>query len=519
MNLDAFMMEIRNPVMNQRNLGAIFLAADADEQSRIIEALPGIAMDLVHAGDGARLIQVLSIFVEFAERVLFLYRGDALALYWKEQAVSLLLYQRVLSKKVEGFDDILHRRCHLEPEYFYQSFGKIIKMLLETDSINLSQIKNEYGTYILSSIIQRYPDLFHLALERGAYVNGVARAPLNDLLPPPLPAMHRSRKTVPLRSLRIDETVYDLIFVEADRFHPLMACIIQIGHDPLNAQLREILYVLLNHPDLELDIPLRMHPPLEIARHLGVFDVVNEVMLLPTIKTVQDEFIMRNFYRENTRFSLSPYAYGLSRQAVLGDGDCLYHAIALHTDRTASDLRLAAADYIEAGHLNEFLPQAHTQYSYAAAVREGQWGDHLEITALMHILGRPIVVLHENGTRPTMPAQMGNFPGEPIFISYNGINHYTGLVPSRGYESRDILSTMFPLLGRVRQLPGDLKMYMFSFFSQPEQVLLSGNHELDAACDEFVHSILNPSEKRKRSESQSDTDTDTDGAGPSEPKR
>ncbi len=515
MNLDAFMMEIRNPVMNQRNLSAIFLAADADEQSRIIEALPGIAMDLVHVGDGARLVQVLSIFVDFSERVFVLYRGDALALYWKEQAVSLLLYQRVISQKVGGFHDMLHRPCHLEPEFFYQSFGKIIKMLLETDSINLSQIKNEYGTFILSSIIQRYPDLFHLALKRGVNVNGVARAPLNDLLPSSLPTMHRSRRTVPLRST--DETVHDLIFVEAERLHPLMACIIQIGHDPLNAQLREILYVLLNHPDLELDIPLRMHPPLEIARHLGVFDVLNEVMLLPTIKTVQDNFIMRNFYSENTRFSLYPYAYGLLRQEVLGDGDCLYHAIALHTDRTANDLRLAAADYIEAGHLNEFLPQAHTQYSYAAAVREGQWGDHLEITALMHILGRPIVVLHENGTRPTMPAQMGNFPGEPIFLSYNGIDHYTGLVPSRGYESRDILSTMFPLLERVRRLPGDLKMYMFSFFSQPEQVLLLGNHELDAACDEFVHSILNPSKKRKRSESQSDSDTD--GAGPSEPKR
>ena len=498
MTYDEFIAALENPAVNRDQLKAILMAAEAPEQRRMIEALPRIAMNMVDAQDRVRLIELLSACVGFSKGVHSCYRGNNLAVYWKEHAIAVLLYAGLL-------DDPLRESISVDHTLLRQSFEDIIEQLLNKYPIHLDQIKNEYGTSILSLIIQRYPNLFGLVLERGAYINGTPPVHYAEgCFPPPLQGLYRSRKPVLLGGFGRGAFNKDLIYVEAERLHPLVACIEALAYDSSNEQLKEILHVLLTHPDLEFDFTLHQYPPLKIARYLGILDVVKEVIQRP----VQKIFINTTLRDENHRVSLAPYAYGLSREEVPGDGDCLYHALALHTDTTAADLRLAAADYIEAGHLNDYLAQGHTPQRYAALVRAGGWGDQVEITALMRILGRPIVVLHEDGTPPTMPEHRADFPGAPIFISYNGVDHYTGLRPSRGYVAEDILTQMFPLMQRFRRLPSDLKMYMFSFFSPSERISIVRNTQFDVQCQALEASLLNRSKKRIAPDPETDLDTD-----------
>ena len=142
-----------------------------------------------------------------------------------------------------------------------------------------------------------------------------------------------------------------------------------------------------------------------------------------------------------------PNGYHLVERPVLGDGDCLYHAVALHDvqARSAEVLRECVASYIADGHLNEFLKDEDPT-SYALRVRQGLWGGQIEIRALMNILARPIVVINQNGQAPIRPEDTTVLLGEPIFISYNGRDHYNGLSPVDGYTARDIYSIHLPII-------------------------------------------------------------------------
>lgn len=494
MTYDEFIAALQNPAVSEMELKAMFIAADASEQLRIIEALPDIAMRFIETENTVRLIEVLGAFIEFSKEINSSYRGDELALYWKEHAIAVLLYGSALGSSKAYAHGIFSQTGKIDSVLLVKSFEKIIEQLLKQHPLNLSQIKDEYGTYLLSSIIKKYPNLFSLVLELGASVNGEVPIQLNGRH-----RLYRSHHPVTLRFPLEGESDRDLIYVDPDRTHPLVVCIAQLALNPLSNQLRAILCELFNHPELNqaLDCVFFRYEPLAIARHLGVFDVAKEAMLSLKMPPFQNKFIGATLNDENNKVSLSPYAYGLSRQEVPGDGDCLYHAIALHSDRTAHDLRFAVADYIEAGHLNDYLVLGHTQQSYAALVRAGAWGDHVEITALMRILGRPVVVLHDDGSLPTMPERMNDFPGAPIFISYNGVNHYTGLHPSRGNTPQDILSQMFPLMQRLRSLPGVIRMHLFGFFALSERISIVRNTQFDVQSQALEASILNSCKKRK----------------------
>ena len=42
--------------------------------------------------------------------------------------------------------------------------------------------------------------------------------------------------------------------------------------------------------------------------------------------------------------------------------------------------------------------------------------------------------------------------GEPLFISYNGVNHYNGLSPATGYTAREIYSTHLPHIEALHKM-------------------------------------------------------------------
>ncbi len=138
-----------------------------------------------------------------------------------------------------------------------------------------------------------------------------------------------------------------------------------------------------------------------------------------------------------------PSIVGLSYQPIPGDGHCLYHAVALHVGQDQASLRRTVAAHLEANRANfqDFitLSQGQTLTDYIQAVRSGkEWATHIEIEILMRVLNRPIMVIGVDGNL-TNPQDATRFTGEPIFVLYNGHNHYDALLLQPEYVARDVL--------------------------------------------------------------------------------
>ncbi len=84
-----------------------------------------------------------------------------------------------------------------------------------------------------------------------------------------------------------------------------------------------------------------------------------------------------------------------------------------------------------------------------------EWADNLEIAVLMKMLGRPIVVVGPDGKVRNLSDLTGN--GDPIFVQYNGHNHYDGLILTgeknfkEVFEALTQLTEHFPVVTRPRR--------------------------------------------------------------------
>ena len=127
-----------------------------------------------------------------------------------------------------------------------------------------------------------------------------------------------------------------------------------------------------------------------------------------------------------------PEALRYKKIYMPGGGHCLFHAVGLYLHKDYQQLRQEVVDYIQA-HLDEFraplegLLGDRTVDDYLQALRAGnEWADDLEISVLMRIYNRPILIISERGIRhPTVELE---FTGEPIYVYYNGRDHYDGVV-------------------------------------------------------------------------------------------
>lgn len=76
-------------------------------------------------------------------------------------------------------------------------------------------------------------------------------------------------------------------------------------------------------------------------------------------------------------------------------------------------------------------PQNRNHYFAAYVVKMGQLGTYateLQIRALSIALDCPIVVFAQRSNGEVLPTIHGeDLPGEPIFVHYNGVNHYSAL--------------------------------------------------------------------------------------------
>jgi ATP-binding cassette subfamily B protein len=138
---------------------------------------------------------------------------------------------------------------------------------------------------------------------------------------------------------------------------------------------------------------------------------------------------------------------GLCYQPVLGDGHCLFYAIALYTGQDQQTLRGFVANFFEKN-LNEFdqfidLPSGKTIHDYIEDVRNGkEWASHVEIEVLMRVLHQPIVIIDPLG-KIRNPEVVERFKYKPpIFVYYNDHNHYDAFLLKKDCDSYQILQQL-----------------------------------------------------------------------------
>ena len=135
---------------------------------------------------------------------------------------------------------------------------------------------------------------------------------------------------------------------------------------------------------------------------------------------------------------------GLKYEAIPGDGHCLYRAVCLYLEQDVRLLRHIVAAHLEfnCAEFEGFIPlePGQTLANYLDAVRQGnEWASHVEIEVLMRVLNRPILVVGPDANITNL-SDRDRFKGEPIFVYYNGHNHYDALIQAPGTTSQAIIT-------------------------------------------------------------------------------
>lgn len=138
---------------------------------------------------------------------------------------------------------------------------------------------------------------------------------------------------------------------------------------------------------------------------------------------------------------------GLTYENISGDGHCLYRAVSYYLGH--EDIRLlrnivAAHLEFNRAELESFiqLEPGQTLTNYLDAVRNGnEWASHVEIEVLMRVLDQPILIIGPNSQIINL-SEKERFKGEPIFVYYNGIDHYDALTLKPGQTAQTVLANL-----------------------------------------------------------------------------
>ena len=149
----------------------------------------------------------------------------------------------------------------------------------------------------------------------------------------------------------------------------------------------------------------------------------------------------------------------LIRQDVIGDGNCFYAAVAFYLTRgeTVEAMRMMIADHMQEHRdfYRDFitLRPCETIEDYIRRIRETRaWAGNTEIHILTRILRRVIVTIGPDGqiiNLDQVKADIGTYHDTPIFIYYNGVNHFDALLlpPERDSAEellKELLSSAAP---------------------------------------------------------------------------
>lgn len=143
----------------------------------------------------------------------------------------------------------------------------------------------------------------------------------------------------------------------------------------------------------------------------------------------------------------NPCLKGLVLEEIIGDGSCLFRAIARVLGNDKATLRNMVANYLEENprEFVEIIAASEiTREEYIRRVREtNEYGGHLEIEVIQRQIMRPIIIIRPDAN-PNMPDDFTHYQGEPIFVYFNGrtdfLAHYDALVVESGYSASNILN-------------------------------------------------------------------------------
>lgn len=150
----------------------------------------------------------------------------------------------------------------------------------------------------------------------------------------------------------------------------------------------------------------------------------------------------------------------LKFQKVPGDDHCLFHAIGAHLGQDFFELRQKVADHMELPNnferFHAFDDEERNEVGfrrYIEKIRSGrEWPGQMEIVALQEIKQRPIIIIRSD-ENPTIPDNIDDYPGEPIFVYYNDNDHasgkgdhYDSFIMAEDADPREILTAIQSLL-------------------------------------------------------------------------
>jgi hypothetical protein len=150
--------------------------------------------------------------------------------------------------------------------------------------------------------------------------------------------------------------------------------------------------------------------------------------------------------KESTRQTVScNMLKGLKFQKIPADGHCLFRALGLYLNMDAAYLRLITAAHME-HNANEFkkFGQGNNEdfQKHTNAIRDGkEWGDAIEIEVIQRLTRSPIIIIQPNGN-PVMPDKLDTYKNDPIFIYYNGVDHYDAFIVRGDNKPREILNNI-----------------------------------------------------------------------------
>lgn len=180
-------------------------------------------------------------------------------------------------------------------------------------------------------------------------------------------------------------------------------------------------------------------------RHLAEMPPGNELEERPSSKSEQELSNPDTEVTYNKELIESLAGAGLDYIQITDGGHCLYDAVGLFLGRYPIMLRKQVIDSLvrnQQGFSNFINFPRRNLNDYLNAIRNSDEGpDNIEIEVLMRVLNRPIFIIGPEG-RLTNSAATERFNGEPIFVYYNGIDHYDALLLKSGHTARTVLARL-----------------------------------------------------------------------------
>ena len=131
---------------------------------------------------------------------------------------------------------------------------------------------------------------------------------------------------------------------------------------------------------------------------------------------------------------------GLTFQEIAGDGHCFFRVVSLYCGKEVSELRAIASQIMLDNQetFSGFFDSNESLLDYAKKVAgTNEYADERAIRALQQQLERPIVIIRKDA-QPTILDN--DFDGEPIFLYYNGVNHYDGFLLNSDANGSEVLN-------------------------------------------------------------------------------